>query len=221
MPLNKTRGNMYPWVDYTLTIYRRCDHDCVYCYRKDIPGYQQWSDVAEQDFRLDLNNKGTIFVANTGDLFGAWVDPNIIRRVLALCRKYPGNTYLFQSKNPKRFLEFINEFPMHSIFGTTIETNRLYDISKAPDAVWRNDAMCKLPQEYTKMVSIEPVLDFDYYIMLDLILSIHPQFVSIGADSKGHNLPEPDPQKVRELIHRLQEFTEVKIKNNLARLGVI
>jgi hypothetical protein len=71
------------------------------------------------------------------------------------------------------------------------------------------------------MISIEPILDFDYYIMLDLILSTHPQFVSIGADSKGHNLPEPDPQKVRELIHRLQGFTEVKIKSNLARLGAI
>lgn len=69
-----------------------------------------------------------------------------------------------------------------------------------------------------KMVSIEPILDFDLDVMLVWLRNIEPQFVSIGADSKGHNLPEPSPGKVRELVNELSKFTEVKVKSNLGRL---
>lgn len=219
MPLNKSKGNMYPWVDYTLTIYRRCDHNCIYCYRKAIQGYEKWSEVAEQDFKLNLSNKGTIFVANTGDLFGAWVDPDIIRRVLQLCRKYPGNTYLFQSKNPIRFLEFLNEFPCHTIFGTTIESNYWdrFTISQALSTLDRMKAMCELGIQYDKMISIEPIMDFDVDVMIDWIHAIKPKFVSIGADSKGHHLPEPSAEKVQRLIAGLGDI-EAKLKSNLRRL---
>lgn len=222
MPLNKSRGNMYPWVDYTLTIYRRCDQDCLYCYRKDIQGYEKWSEVAEKDFNLDLSNKGTIFVANTGDLFGNWVDPDIIHRILELCRKYPGNTYLFQTKNPGRFKEFLNHFPMHTIFGTTIETTSaglVRQVSSAPYPAMRAMEMVDLGSQYDKMISIEPVMDFDVDIMLDWIHAINPKFVSIGADSKGHKLPEPSAEKVQRLIAGLG-YIEVKLKSNLIRLRV-
>ena len=211
---------MYPWVDYTLTIYRRCDHNCIYCYRKAIQGYEKWSEVAKQDFKLDLSNKGTIFVASTGDLFGDWVDADIIHRVLQLCRKYPSTTYLFQSKNPGRFIEFMNYFPMHTIFGTTIESNQITIPMHAPIPVDRRNAMLRLDQ-YDKMISIEPIMDFDLPVMVDWMRQIKPKFVSIGADSKGHNLPEPSGKKVRKLIAALgMQGIEVKIKNNLKRLSL-
>lgn len=47
---------------------------------------------------------------------------------------------------------------------------------------------------------------------------INPKFVSIGADSKKHNLPEPSKEKIEALIRELSLFTEVKIKDNLRRL---
>lgn len=69
-----------------------------------------------------------------------------------------------------------------------------------------------------KMVSIEPIMDFDLPDMVRWIEDIKPEFVSIGADSKGHNLPEPSPDKLAQLIGELGRITEVELKANLARI---
>lgn len=42
--------------------------------------------------------------------------------------------------------------------------------------------------------------------------------VTIGADSKGSNLPEPSKEKIEALIKELRKFTQVKLKQNLNRL---
>lgn len=68
------------------------------------------------------------------------------------------------------------------------------------------------------MISIEPVLAFDPNIMLAWIKDIRPKFVSIGADSKGHKLPEPGKDTLTYFISELKKITEVKIKNNLKRI---
>ncbi|KKK52692.1 hypothetical protein LCGC14_3102340 [marine sediment metagenome] len=46
------------------------------------------------------------------------------------------------------------------------------------------------------MISIEPITDFNLEFFIKIIKEIKPKFVSIGADSKGHNLPEPSWDKV-------------------------
>jgi hypothetical protein len=51
-----------------------------------------------------------------------------------------------------------------------------------------------------------------------MIFEIHPSFVTIGADSKNHNLLEPHGEQVRQLLKRLGKFTEVRPKTNLKRL---
>ena len=98
------------------------------------------------------------------------------------------------------------------------KTNRDYHgINKAPIPQERFMAMTYL-ENIPKMVSIEPIMDFDLDVMMRWIEEIKPEFVSIGADSKGHNLPEPPPDKVKELIQGLKCFTIVKVKNNLNRI---
>ena len=52
-----------------------------------------------------------------------------------------------------------------------------------------------------------------------MIYQIKPEFVSIGADSKGHNLQEPCKENIKVLIDELNKFTTVIIKDNLKRLG--
>jgi len=99
------------------------------------------------------------------------------------------------------------------------------EISKAPNPCKRYEAMkllndfnnhCKQPIPI--MISIEPILDFKLDIMIKWIKRIQPDFVSIGADSKGNNLSEPPSWKVKKLIEELEKFTEVRIKKNLNRL---
>ena len=71
---------------------------------------------------------------------------------------------------------------------------------------------------YQTMISVEPIMEFDLEILTSWIKRREPEFVNIGADSKGHKLPEPSPEKVRDLIDSLKKFTEVKVKDNLKRL---
>lgn len=211
--LNESKGNMYPWVSHTWNpIKGECPHDCTYCYMKVYK--QKPLHLVEKELRTDLGSGNVIFVGSSTDMFANEVPPGWIQMVLTHCQDYPDNQYLFQSKNPSRFSGF--PFPMNVILGTTLESNRDYGCSKAPPAIDRVSAMMELT--YRKMVSIEPVMDFALGAFIDMIEAINPEFVSIGADSKRHNLPEPSSLQLSRLIGALDGFTDVRPKDNLTRL---
>jgi len=223
MGLNKVKigSNMYQFLNemsdgngYTWNVIKgKCPHDCVYCYMKIYKQPELHFD--ESELKTDLGHGNFIFVGSSCDMWADAVSLERIERVLEHCKIYQ-NEYLFQSKNPMNFNRHI--FPQASVLGTTIESNRSYpEISKAPDCTVRMAALCGL--SLPKMVSIEPIMDFDLDVLVRWIQEIKPQFVSIGADSKGHNLPEPSPDKVNELIKELRQITTVKIKDNLKRLA--
>ena len=213
MGMNKQKGNMYPWITHTWNVVKgKCPHDCPYCYMKVYPQKELHFDGKE--LKTDLGEGNFIFVGSSCDMWASNADDGWIQLVLSHCKKFD-NGYLFQSKNPRRFGDW--KMPAITTLGATIETNRDYAFaSAAPMTFARKVAM----QNYTlrKMVSIEPIMDFDLDIMTNWIKDISPEFVSIGADSKGHNLPEPKPEKLKLLIGGLQKITEVKLKDNLKRL---
>ena len=70
----------------------------------------------------------------------------------------------------------------------------------------------------TTIETIEPIMDFDLGILVGWMKQIQPQWISIGADSKGHNLPEPSSEKVLDLITALKQDFKVILKKNLKRL---
>lgn len=222
--------NMYKFIDKTRNFLGgECEHECVYCYvnsmKNKFPNlkerYSGEIRLLDKELKKDEGKGKTIFVQDMGDLFASNVPEEFISKVLTHLRGYPENTYLFQTKNPKRYLEFQNDFSIHSIFGTTIETNRqeeLNKISKAPPIKERQYWMERL-HFYEIFVTLEPLLDFDLKELVEIIKEINPNFVNIGADSKGHNLQEPSKEKIELLIKELKEFTEVRIKKNLDRLS--
>lgn len=213
--MNKQRGNMYPFVTHTWNPVRGCKHECRYCYVRSLRGYDMGPRVSERALAENLGYGKFIFVCSTADLFGTWVPKDWIERTLDRCRQFD-NLYLFQSKNPMRMWCF--DFPVRRYFGTTIETNRTTAAwSCAPPPEVRAAALAKLPGD--KMVSIEPIMDFDLEVMLEWMRSIKPKFVSIGADSKRSGLPEPTWDKVDALIRELKSITDVRLKANLARLA--
>ena len=218
MPLNKQSGNMYSWVTHTWNVVKgKCPHGCIYCYMKRFP--QRPLRFDEKELKTNLGIGNTIFVGSSTDMWADEVPNEWILKVLQHCSEYPDNTYLFQSKNPHRFAIYFDDLPQNTILGTTIETNKediIKKVSKAPSPA--NRYMHMLNDFPRKMVSIEPIMDFDLDIMIRWIEDIEPEFVSIGADSKNHNLPEPPAWKVEQLIKSLKEFTEVKIKDNLSRI---
>lgn len=216
--LNKTKGNMYPWVTHTWNpIKGKCSHECVYCYMNRFP--QGPLRLDEKCLKDNLGEGNTIFVGSNTDMFASKIyrkNPTWVGSILRYIMKYPDNIYLFQSKNP--YLLYWYALPKNSIVGTTAETNRsTVKISKADDPIVRLKWLYQIAW-LKRMISIEPILDFDLYEFLSMIKDAAPSFVSIGADSKNHKLPEPPAGKIKELISELQKFTEVKIKPNLARL---
>lgn len=212
--LNIQKGNMYPFVTHTWNPIRgKCPHECVYCYMNGFP--QKELHFANDEIKTDLGKGNYIFVGSSTDMWAETVPAMWIEDTLRLCNEYPENTYLFQSKNPTRFKDQWS-FPKNTILATTIETNRDNNISKAPQTYNRYQAMTGITMP--KTITIEPIMDFDLDTLVMWISQIKPQFVSIGADSKNHHLPEPSATTVQYLVEELKRFTSVKCKENLRRI---
>lgn len=219
MSLKKQTGNMYSFVSHTWNpIKGKCQHDCGYCYMKRF----NLKDVRidEKEFKTDLGKDNFIFVGSGTDIFAENIPDAWIWRVMTYCTLYDDNKYLFQSKNPHRFLLF--DFPENTILGTTIETNRYYPeiMGECPTPDQRAFHLSNLKRynNHKTMITIEPILDFDHEIFLNMLQDIRPDWINIGSDSKGHGLPEPSKDKIEALIEDLKKFTDVKVKSNLKRL---
>lgn len=239
MGLNVAGGEMYPWADYTWNpLGGKCPHDCSYCYMKEPPAcwtekYEGSQELWKREMTtklsdLQVNRRESlffvsediplIFVCSGNDLGAA--SNGAKGKILEKCNEEPSNFYLIQSKNPIGLKPVEEKFPQNTIIGTTLETNRdelCKKISNAPVPSERASSINKFDRFY-KMVSIEPIMDFDVAPFTDLIEQVCPDFVSIGADSKGHKLPEPDDGKILDLVENVKNFTTVKKKSNLNRL---
>jgi len=224
MGLNKVKAtsNMYQFLNdngghgYTWNVIKgKCPHDCSYCYMKRYPQPELHFD--EKELKTDLGSGNTIFVGSSCDMWADFIPMNWIEKVIRHCLRLNLNKYLFQTKNPGRFLELGDFLPDKVLLGCTVESNQNHDfISLAPKMEERYECMSELI--YPTMISIEPIMDFDLDVMVRWMQEIKPVFVSIGADSGNNHLPEPEPQKIEHLIKALQGFTKVKIKDNLKRL---
>jgi len=219
MGLNPSNGNMYPFVTHTWnTVKGKCPHDCFYCYMKRF-GEQKPIRFDEKELSTDLGEGNFIFVGSSCDMWADEVEVLWIYKTLLHCKKFK-NKYLFQSKNPLRFIDFISQFPPNTILGTTIESNLEFNcMGETPSPMNRALAINKASKFFKTMVTVEPALIFDPMELLNLIYICNPEWVNIGADSQGHNLPEPSSDKIHALIDTLRDANiEVKIKSNLKRL---
>jgi len=197
-----------------------CEHNCSYCYARKLalgrlrhlPQYQDFRPYLVKAELLSSFRSGLIFPCDMGDLWGRWVPREWIEQTLVVVERSPDATFLMLTKNPLRYMEFVNQFPPNIILGTTIESNLPYPaITDAPDPASRALALACVPWG-RKFVSIEPIMDFDLNALPQRIELIKPEFVYIGYDNWSNNLPEPPLEKTLELISRLQQFTEVRTK---------
>jgi protein gp37 len=169
----------------------------------------------EREMKTDLGNGNFIFVGSSCDMFAEDVPDEWIKKILFYLDDFEETKYLFQSKNPERFLDF--EIAFSDTAGTTIETNRIYPcMGNTPAPADRAAAMDRLLCK--TFVTIEPILDFDLKDFVGIIGNASPEYVNIGADSGNNGLPEPPKEKVLELIAELEKFTRVVQKKNLGRL---
>jgi hypothetical protein len=172
----------------------------------------------EKELKVNLGEGNFIFVCSGCDLFHPEVPPSWIFQILVHTKSFK-NEYLFHTKRPSRAVYGIGErhFPVNSTLCVTLESNRPWPgISKAPQPSCRVEALREW--EGKKMITIEPIMEFDVMTFSEMILSCNPAQVNIGADSGNNHLPEPSPEKIATLIGELRKFTDVHLKKNLRRL---
>ncbi len=137
-------------------------------------------------------------------------------RVIKHVRRFPDTWFLFLTKNPLRYHEFLDVMPSNIVLGATIETNRdeYYagtagtPVSEAPPPTARFHAMKSLEWPL-KYISIEPILDFDLEIFSSWIKEIDPIMIHVGYDNYGNKLPEPPLAKTLRLIEEASKYTIV------------
>ena len=233
MPLNKSAGNMFDFVTHTWNpIKGACQHDCIYCYMKRWgEGRLKKPRFVNAELRTDLGENNFIFIGSSIDIFAPDIPADWIIQMLCKTELHDKNKYLLQTKNPIRYFNFIpnkttidygNIHPENFILSTTIETDLfLPDIMRnSPPPEYRAAAMAKLPKEYKRMLTIEPVMKFDLDRILKLIMLVNPQEINIGADSMNKNLPEPSAEELHYLIGVLENSFDFTInkKSNLKRI---
>lgn len=219
--------NMYkgvkPWNPFV-----GCRFDCTYC----IPSYHRiakWVDRMQkgnckecQSFLPHVHPKRLpqrlpsdkiIWPCAHGDI--CFAKPAFIRQVIERTKEYPKKTFFWQSKSPKCLNQYLPYLPSNSVLLTTMETNRdknYHLISKAPKPSVRFKEFLKVKWP-RKMLTIEPVLDFDPEILLKWVLKLKPEVVWFGYNSKPQSvkLPEPDKKKTKQFIKALKAHG-IKIK---------
>lgn len=224
MGLNESKGNMYDFVTHTWnTVKGACSHDCSYCYMK------RWGKLKpvrfdEKELKTDLGKGNFIFVGSSCDMFALDIPEKWIIETLKHCDQH-SNKYLFQTKNPARLIDYFDKWwviSKKSVLCTTIESNRWYkDIMRnSPQPQFRFYSLCEISRKsrIPLYLTIEPILEFNLDVMVDIVKTVGFEQVNIGADSGNNKLPEPPKEKVLELIQELQKITKVKIKPNLKRI---
>jgi hypothetical protein len=220
-----TKANMYRESIKSWNPFVGCEHDCLYCdssFKRQMKRRKrQCMDCynfkphfhPERLSRSLPRTEGDdfVFCCDMGDV--AFCQPAWMRLILARINQLPDRTFLIQSKDPSIFRG--HGFPRNVLLGTTLETNRdsLFEgISKAPLPSQRYGDMLKL-RHPRKVVTIEPVLDFDVEVMVDWVCRIRPEACYVGYDSKKNHLPEPELHKVQLLMEKLKKTTIVRAKS--------
>lgn len=215
--INPQSGNMYPFITGTWNAVKgKCPHNCMYCYMKKW-GEQKPMRFSPNDMKDDFGKGNFIFIGSSCDMWANSVPLEWIIKIVNKCLAQPHNKYLLQSKNPARFTKYNLVEKLDAIFACTIESNRNHPVSDAPLINERVEAMARLT--LPKMISIEPILEFDLDKMVEIIDTIKPIKISIGADSQGCLMEEPPTYKLEKLIQAIRERKiDLCVKSNLKRL---
>lgn len=217
--MNKTK---IEWADYTWNPVTGCKHGCPYCYAERMS--KRFAGDFEPKFhdgRLgDLQkvkktlSRAKIFVVSMGDLFGEWVPSGWIHEVIEACKKSPIHTYLFLTKNPKRYAEVYRsylDYRYYMWFGATVTDNDSfhsvgYDLFEATGADEKKRA--------NRFLSIEPLLGEISHQQLEMNVHVF-DWVIVGAQT-GPGAVKPKPEWVQSIIEQCKAAdVPLFLKDNL------
>jgi hypothetical protein len=202
--------------------FKGCRFDCTYC----RPTFQQqskrqmqlctdcyrYTPHVHEDRLADIPSDEIVFVCGNADI--SFCPPDFARKIIDrikehIPRCHKRKTFYFQSKRPVYFAQFLDELPAEAVLVTTLETNRDKGyrlISKAPPPSERFQQFKSLDYP-RKVVTVEPVMDFDLAVFSRWLRTLSPEYVWLGLNSKPNqvHLPEPSVGKLRSLVASLRD----------------
>ncbi len=186
---------------YALRMAKRKEHICQKCYNFEPHLHPE---RLKDPYKRKKAVK--IFVGSMTDLFGDFIPREWIEQVIQVAIDNPQHTFMFLTKNPKRYNEFI--FPENCWLGVTVNCQAdMYRISDLIDMPypWHNLGN-------TLFVSFEPLYS-DILFNNEGLLSFIDWFI-IGAQTNPTLLP--DKRWVHRLIkYAIEHDIPVFLKDNL------
>jgi protein gp37 len=188
---NRT-NDMVEWALWTWNPVTGCEHNCIYCYARDIanryypekfaPTFHPERLNAPRHMKVpeaarDNIGEKNVFVCSMADLFGRWVPDEWIDAVLAEVRNAPQWNFLFLTKFPLRY-EGI-DFPDNAWVGTSVDEQRR--VASAEKA-FRN------VKAKVKWLSCEPLRERLTFKSLEMF-----DWVVIGGQSASSQAPAFQP----------------------------
>ena len=216
---DKKASRMYANTD-TWSPFKGCEFACTYC----VPSFQRQSKRKKQECdkcyryaphehpeRLAFERiptADTVFVCGNSDV--SFCSPEFMHQIIEAIKERnlhsrKTQTFYLQSKKPKCLEPFLKMLPSNVVLVTTLETNRDKGYDKVSEAPLPSERFKQFRAlDYPrKVVTTEPVMDFDPKTFADWITQIKPEYVWLGMNSHEEvSLPEPTAEKLRE-------FTEI------------
>lgn len=244
--MSKNKSNMYQDRKYNWGCFVGCEFDCLYCKRSFQAQIKRWTKpridrngekrgcefcykyiphVHEERLLYNYckknfpktNGDEFIWVGQNGDI--SFIPDDYVSIIFQRIREFSDKTFFFQTKNPKWYKRW-ELFPENVILGITLETDiwrKTYKLSKAPVPSQRVVDFQKINHK-RKSITIEPILKFNIFDLVDMCEMINPERIYIGYDSKHNKLSEPSLLSTKQLIEDLKEtLLNCKIKEKLIR----
>lgn len=210
------------WAQFSWNPVTGCEHDCPYCYARDIATNARTASAFPNGFAPTLRPNSlfkprimnvpkeaatdtrfrNVFTCSMADLFGRWVPREWIEAVLREMACAPNWNFLCLTKFPKRMAEF--DIPVNAWMGTTVDLQARVANAEAAFAKVKSNV---------RWLSIEPMLEPLKFKNLDRF-----NWIVIGGSSKSSQTPAfiPPIQWVIDLVVQARAAgLKVYMKTNL------
>jgi hypothetical protein len=201
--------------------FKRMVRRVFYCQGKKCWGCRDFSPHEHPDRLKSIPSGHLIWPCAHGDI--SFANPVFVRQIIAITRHHPHREFQWQTKDPACFQQYLGDFPRNTTLLTTLETNRddgYRAISKAPLPSKRACDFQSL-KWLRKILTIEPIIDFDPEEFLRIIMEINPEAVYIGYNSKpkAFGLREPSLLKTQAFIENLTQ-SGIEVREKLMRQAI-
>jgi protein gp37 len=155
--MNPQGPDKIPYTDFTWNPCTGCKHGCSYCYARPIAN-RIYKERFEPTFRperlkepFEVTKPSKIFVCDMGDLFGEWMEEEVVDKILDVTRRCTQHTFQFLSKNPDYYGWWFGD---KKWLGTTLT----FDAALHDKEAQRLFMLSQCEQDGVYWVSAEPLL---------------------------------------------------------------